>query len=307
MGLAFSNSFVKNTVNSLTEVTNSTVSDVTQNLATNCAAANTFEGFFGIYPTSISPDGQINTSYCIPRATVGGKGVNITQISKNNCSLTGGLTQEINDKITNDLSSNINQWLKSNASANNGFLGFGVSIAAAEGINDVELSNMISNTLTTNLKQRCSSVLDASNKGKVYFCGDYPDGINIVQNSFNSNLTSCIINNTVIEVTKNKVLNDIVQKAAAQANASNEGVGSLFNWVKWLILAGVILAALIIVGVLLYFIFGSKGSGNKVPIGETIAGKKEKIRDLKRVYLEKKEGKGGIFKGIEQKAERRVK
>ena len=307
MGLAFSNSFVKNTVNSLTEVTNSTVSDVTQNLETNCNAANTFEGFFGIYPTSTSPNGQINTAQCNPQATVGGNGVNITQISKNNCSLTGGLTQEINDKITNDLSSNINQWLKSNASANNGFLGFGVSIAAAEGINDVELSNMIANTLTTNLKQTCSSVLDASNKGKVYFCGDYPDGINIVQNSFNSNLTSCIINNTVIAVTKNEVLNNIVQKAAAQANASNEGVGSLFSWVKWLIIAGVILAALIIVGVLLYFIFGSKGGGTPVPIGETIAGKKEKIRGLKRAWLEKEEGKGRGFKGIEDLAERRVK
>jgi len=307
MGLAASNSFVKNTVNSLTEVTNSTVSDVTQNLETNCNAVNTFEGFFGIYPTSTSPNGQINTAQCNPQAVTGGSGVNITQNANNTCSLTGDLTQEINDQITNKLSSNINQWLKSNASANNGFLGFGISIAASEGINDVELSNMISNTLTTNLKQTCSSVLDASNKGKVYFCGDYPNGINIIQNAVNSNLTSCIINNTVIAVTKNEVLNDIVQKAAAQANASNEGVGSLFSWVKWLILAGVILAALIIVGVLLYFIFGSKGGGNKVPIGETIAGKKEKIRDLKRAYLEKEEGKGRGFKGIEDLAERRVK
>ncbi len=307
MGLAISSSSVKNTINSLTSVVNTTTSNVIQNADTTCDAVNTFTGFFGIFPSSISPDGTVTTAVCTPPATVEGGGVNITQNANNTCSLKEGLTQEINDQITNELSTNINQWLKSNATANNGFLGFGISIAESQGINDVQLSNMIANTLTSNLDQTCKTVLNASNVGKVYFCGDYPDGINIIQNAVNSNLTSCIINNTITAITNNEVLNDIVQKAAVEANASNEGIGSLFGWLKWLILAGVILAALIIIGVLLYFIFGSKGSTPAPGASKT----QQQIKEgLERRLLEKKEGGIGSsskLKEFERLAENRVK
>ena len=261
MGISASNAIVKNTINSLTSVVNTTVSDVVNNVETNCNTQNIFEGFVGIYPTSISPDGTIMTAPCTPPANISNFILN--QIGSNTCNITGGITQNINSQITNELATNIKTWLESNAKANNGFLGFGISIANSQNISTIELSQRIANTLTSNLSDKCSSVLNASNLAKIYYCGEYPNGIAVTQSAVNTNLTSCIINNVITSINDDRVLNDIVVEALADAEASNQGVGSLFAPLRWLIIGIVILGALIIIGIVLYLLFGGSKTAVK--------------------------------------------
>lgn len=283
MGLALSSSNVQNTVNSLTTVVNSTISNTTQSLQETCTATNTFFGVFGSIPISITP-GNIVTQDCSKYTNVNSLSVN--QSAQNTCSITGGLTTSLTQQINNNLVSNINQWLTSNATANNGFLGFGISIAASQGINTLNLSQQIANSLTLNASQLCNASLNDANNGTIYVCGSYPNGIVFTQSSVNTNLTSCMLQNLTTNITNNQVLNDIVQKAASQANASNSGLS--LDFLKWIIIAVVVVVVLVIIGVLLYFIFGSKSTPQS---GEQPEQSKEREKEmLEREIMEKKEG-----------------
>src|SRR5579883_2201174 len=256
MGLAISNSYVQNTVNSLTSVISTSIDNATNNIQINCQSQNIIQGFFGSYPTEIDANGNTKFANCVPPAEI--SSVNVNQTAQNICNIQGGLSNQNIQNITNNLQTNIDQWLSANAKANNGFLGFGVSIANSEGINQVNLSTQIAQAMTTNISQVCSASLSTANAGKFYFCGRYPNGIAISQNAVNSNLTSCLLNNLVTQIGNNTVLNGIVQKAAASADAANSGL-NLAGLLKWLIIGAVIIAVLILIGVILYFAFG----GNK--------------------------------------------
>jgi hypothetical protein len=262
MGASASTSIAVNAINSLTSVINSTVSNSTQSILTNCEGFNEFKADIGSVPTDIKPDGEIVLEQCVPLPTV--NNVIINQNALSTCSLEGGLTNTVIQNINTNLANEIEQWLTAEAKANNGFLGFGISIANSEGINETELSTKIANTVTSNLSQNCNASVLSTNTGTVYFCGGNDGGTNIVvtQNAVNTNLTSCMVNNTVKSIGNDQVLNSIVQKAIVKAEAKNEGIGSLFTWVKWLILAAVVIAVVVIIGILIYFI-SSGGKGKK--------------------------------------------
>ena len=280
MGLAVSDSNVSNTISSLTTVVNSTVSNTTQSVQETCNSSNTFTGIFGSVPISISP-GNITLKDCSQYTNV--NGLSINQTASNTCSLTGGLTTTLTQQINNNLQTNIEQWLKTEASANNGFLGFGTAIAIANGSNVAQLSQQIANSLTSNVSQVCNASLNSANTGTIYVCGSYPNGIVVTQSSVNVNLTSCMLQNMITNIENNSVLNDIVQKAAAKADAKNTGIDGI---IKWIILAVVIVVVLVIIGVLLYFIFGNKSTPK--PQGES---KEQEKEMLEREIMEKKEGK----------------
>ena len=280
MGANLSNEFTSNTLSSLTQVVNSTVSNVVQNASTSCAATNAFEGFYGIYPVRVTAT-EIDTLPCTAPTNI--QSLTITQNAANTCNLTGGITSDIQDQITNQLSSNINSWISQTATQNNGWLGIGINIAASESYTQAQISSLVANTLTVNISQTCSSILDASNQAKVYVCGNYPNGIVVVQNAVSTNLTSCIINNAVTAIMSNTVLNNIVTKTTQQVSQTNEGI---FSGLKWIIIAAVIIAVLIIIGVILYFVFG--GSKAPAPTNAQNAKEREK-RMLERELIEKRE------------------
>ncbi len=279
MGANLSNQFTQNTLNSLTSVINDTVSTVVQNLNTTCTSTNTFEGNYGIYPTRVLPGGEVDTAPCPTNIN----SVSISQNANNTCSITGGITNSVQENLTSTLSTNINNWITQNQTQNNGWLGIGINIAASEGINQDNLSQRIANTLTSNVAQTCSAFLDASNIAKVYVCGNYPNGIIVVQNAASTNLTSCIINNTVTAITNDTVLNNIVNRTSQQTSQTNEGI---FSGLKWIIIAVVIVVVLAIIGVALYFIFGSKST----PPQAGVQSKEQEKLMLERELIEKRQG-----------------
>jgi len=288
MGAAVSSSIVVNTVNSLTSIVNSTVSKTTQSVQTQCTGFNEFRGIVGSVPVSIT-NGNIQLALCNPQPSI--SSFIVSQTSQNSCSIQGGITNEVSQTINNELSNEIKDWLSSEAKANNGFLGFGISIAESEGINQTDLSNKIANTLTNNLVQNCNAAVLSSNDGTIYFCGTAPNGIIITQNALNTNLTSCIINNVVTAIGNDQVLNDIVQRALSKANATNEGVGSLFSWLKWVILAAVIIAVIVIIAVLIYFITSGKKAKTPEESGGIVEEKKKILMKCADELKDKLEGK----------------
>lgn len=256
MGLALSNNYVSNTVNSLSQIISDTVNTVTQTVSTQCNASNVFKLQAGTYATSVNTQtGQTTFAQCT--IAPGSFDINITQTASNSCNLTAGLTNDLSVQLNQTLANNINNWLSANAKANNGFLGFGISIANNIGINQTNLSQKIANDVTNNITQVCTSILDASNFGYIQVCGNY--NVNAVQSAVNTNLTTCLINNLVNNIQSDNVLNNIVQQAAASANANNSGL-DLSGIIKWILIIGGIIIALIIIGVLLWLIFGSKGT-----------------------------------------------
>src|SRR6266496_2896565 len=147
MGLSASNTYVQNTINSLTSVVNTTVSNTTQDIQTTCTGFNEFQGTIGSVPTEIDPDGKITLTLCVPPPQI--SSFTLTQVSQGSCSIQGGLTNDVTQNINNELVNNIDQWLQANAKANNGFLGFGIAIANSEGFSSVDISTRIANALTS--------------------------------------------------------------------------------------------------------------------------------------------------------------
>ena len=283
MGLNLSNQYTQNTVESFNEVINSTVNSVAQNLQTTCSASNVFKGNYGIYPTVIDANGQVRATAECSQNNI--SSLNISQTASNSCSIEGGLTNQINENLTTTLSNNINTWMTQTAQQNNGWISIGLNIAASEAITQEELSNRIANTISSNLNQTCSAFLQASNFGEIYVCGNYPNGIYVTQNAVGSNLTTCIINNSITAITNDSVLNDIVTKTTQQVSQTNEGLSTI---AKWLIIGGVIIGVLIILGVILFLVFS--GSGSKQEVNPAEQRKRELQREL---ILEKLQGEEG--------------
>lgn len=254
MGLNASNQFTENTLNSLSSVVNSTTNQVLQDIETECNVTNTFEGFYGIYPTKFT-DTEQDFAPCPTTVS----SVNVSQYADATCSIKGGLTSEINEKLTTTLTDNINNWITQNAKQNNGWLSIGINIAAEENINQTQISSRISNNISSNLSQKCETFLAASNQAKLYFCGNYPDGIVIAQKGVASSLTNCMLQGIITAITNDSVLNDIVNKTSQQVSQTNEGLGSLL---KWIIIAAIVIAVVVIIGILIYFI-SSGGKGKK--------------------------------------------
>ena len=283
MGIAVSSAIVQNTITSLTQVVNSTVSNSLQGVATSCSAQNILNLRIGSYASMVTSNGTTTYSQCIPVPVVS-QGLTVDQFGQNTCSISATDITTVTQNISNNISNDINNWLSANAASNEGFLGIGISIANSQNINQVDLSNMIANAVTSNLSQTCSAILTASNDAQIQLCGNYPNGIKINQSVIQTNLTTCIINNIVSNVANNSVLNNIVTKAAAQASATNSGVSSLFSWLKWVLIAIVIGVVLIVIGVILYFIFGSKSTPPVNPLDE----KKKEAMSLEHEITEKK-------------------
>ena len=286
MGANLSNQYTQNTVDSLTSVVNQTVSNVLQTASTNCTSSNTYNALFGSYPTSVNlQTGEITFARCDTNIN----SVDINQIATGSCNLSSGITSDVQANITNNLASNINTWMTQNAAQNNGWIGIGLNIASQEQINQVQLSTMIANTISSNISQTCSAFVAASNLFQVSYCGNYPNGVVNTQQAISQNLTSCIVNNVVTLIVQNEVLNNIVTKTSQQTNQTNQGISDIF---RWLVIGGIVIAALIIIGVLLFFIFGGSKSGPPQPT--ELQKKEHEKMVLERELREKKERAEGI-------------
>jgi hypothetical protein len=280
MGANLSNQYTQNVLNDFNSVVNSTVTNVIQNVSTTCTDVNSFQGIFGSYPTQFV-NGQVTATAICPTNI---KQLTISQNASNTCTLSGTSINSVQETLNTTLSNNIQTWIGQQTTQNNGWVPLFVINASNAGIsNTTTLSNKIANDITANISQTCSAILGASNQGIVSVCGNYPDGVLVVQNALSTNLTTCLINNTVTAITNDSVLNAVVTKTSQQTAQTNEGLSTI---AKYIIIAVVAVVVLIIIGVILYFVFG--GSKAPAPMNEMNAKEREK-RMLEREVIEKRE------------------
>ena len=207
---------------------------------------------------------------------------------------------EINTQMTNKVEDKITQ------EQTKGILAFLNSIGQAGSVNNSQdITNKVKEAVKNAVTQ---SIIDEA------WTGDYADNKLTLNNSGVVEGGACnIVQNNALDIRVTN-LATTVQKTLASDAFINDLINyslqtqtsAVFPW-KWLILAGVILAALIIIGVLLYFIFGSKGSTPAPGASKT----QQQIKEgLERRLLEKKEGGIGSsskLKEFERLAENRVK
>ena len=299
MGFNIQSADTQQTINDFSSVVNTAVEKAKNEASLVCNAANNLTVDLGSIP---NPNGD--PIQC--QVNIDGN-VTINQLAQANCNLSGEFTTKFQNAMTTNVKTDVEQWINANLKSNQGWLAIAFSAQAAVNQNAETVATTISNGLTADITNTCSSQLEASNNAIVSICGNYRKDFNFQQSAFVTNVTSCIANNTVSFISNNTVLNDMSQHADSTLSSSNEGIGSLFGWIKWLILAGVILAALIIVGVLLYFIFGSKTGA---PNAQALLQNKEQRKKLLEMALKKKEGKVGStskFKNLEKLREAEVK
>jgi hypothetical protein len=287
MGIALSNTFVQQTVNDITQIVNNTVNSVTQTAATNCTGVANLNLRIGTYASSVnSQTGEIQYSQC---AIVPEQGtINISQFVSNSCNLTGGIENTLNNQFQNQLKNNIQQYLDNNVKSTNGFLAAGIAIAAQENITTADIATDITNTLTNNLNNTCNAILTASANGEIQICGNY--NLNFNQKAVNTNLTTCMVNNLINNISSNQQLDDIVQKAITNTGAGNTGF-DLAGIFKWIIIAVVVIIVLVGIGFLLFFIFGNKGGEKKGEENKTEARKRLEF-ELERKRIEERRIEG---------------
>jgi hypothetical protein len=247
MGFNIQSSDTQQTLNDFTSVINTAVINAKNQANLNCTAANQITVLSGsIY----NPNGP-----AIP-CPLNIQGVNITQTADASCNLSGEFNNNFQVNLTTNVQNNVEQWIKDNLQSNQGWLAIAFSAQSAVNQTAATVATRIANGLVANITNTCSAQLEGSNTGIVSICGNYTKDFNFQQSAFVTNITSCIANNTVSFIANDTILNNMSQFADNTLSSSQEGLSTI---AKWLILAGVILGVLIILGIVFFLIFGSKG------------------------------------------------
>lgn len=252
MGVNFSSQETYNTINSFTSMINSFSSSILNDASTECASVQTAIVIIGASTKDIS---------CTQNTTM--MNTNITQKVMND--LRCGLTQENLNKISvsfqNSLNTNINQWIKQNLNQNNGWLATGINIASQMGVNEDNLTSLLSNSIKEDIANVCKISVAIDQTQTYAFCGTYDNlDLDLSLSAKAIALGTCINSNIQSAVATNKTLLTIIQKTDEAVSQSNSGILSFIIW----LVVGMVLVA-IIGGVFSMF---SGGGGSPPPYME---------------------------------------
>jgi hypothetical protein len=257
MGFNFQSSSTQQTLNDFNKVVNDAVFNVVTEGSTHCSGGNTINVQTGTFISAIRPDGTLEFQQCTPPNLFKTGSINIQQFVNNNCNLTVQATNNLQQNVQTQLTQDIKQWISTHLSNNQGWLTIASSIAIANNTTIDNVANDISNSLSANITTKCNAYLRASNDAVLTFCGEVTGGINIGQNILQTNLTNCLITNTVTAFQSNSIAQKIAQQTDTKLANTQEGLSTI---AKYLIIAAIILGALIVIGIVLYLIFGNKSN-----------------------------------------------
>jgi hypothetical protein len=279
MGFNIQSVSTTNTLNDFNSTINSAIFNVVNNASVSCSAGTFLDLKVGSFLVS---DINGNKTFAICPTTA--QGIDVSQFSNQTCSLTQQATNNLQQDATNSVNSAIKSWINNNLSNNQGWLAIATSVATTNNQNVDDIVNKLTNTLTADITNKCSSFLQGSESGIISICGDFGNkGITVNQSVIQTNLTSCITKNTISAIQSNTVVNNIAQQVDNKLANTQEGLSTI---AKYIIIAVVAVVVLIIIGVILYFVFG--GSKAAAPNNEMNAKEREK-RMLEREVIEKRE------------------
>lgn len=193
-----------------------------------------------------------------------GGSINLNQTASSNCKVTAEDINDIQAEIKNNIS-NLTQQFAEQASENTqGWLATAFSFQINQAENITQLSNLIQNNIQTDIENFCGGEILSTNNAIVNLCGTY-DGteINITQDVLATGIASCVNKNITAVFAENEVLNEVFQKTDQALASKQEGIGSFFFW---LAIAGSVLAVLLIIGSIFFFVLRGSGGDDSINI-----------------------------------------
>ncbi len=291
MGANISNQVVQQSIDSLTEVVNNTSNSVFQSVKQECVSDLKLTLNLGLYPviTGSGANQTITYQTCVPSPNVEGNAT-LNQFASGTCTLNGGISNTLEANYSAQLKQNIKSWIDQQQQQRNGFIAVAINIANTVNITNEQLTTRITNSITNQISQKCDAYVQSSAQGLINICANIGKDLTINQSAISTNITTCVTNNIVTAISNDSVLVDIVNKAVQQTSQDNEGFGDL---ARYLIIGGVILGVLIVIGVVLYLIFGKKENL------EAIDPEKLKLSKIRQVTaLKENIAKESTMKGI---------
>ncbi len=186
----------------------------------------------------------------------------IEQISKANCTQIANTNLDVTSQVKANITDKIQQYLEQRQASKQGWLTLALNAQVQGASNETELVTRIKNSVNSVTSQVCDNTVNAYNVGTIDLCGIYGSNTNLIieQNSVATAYQSCTMDVIIKAFQNDVVLQDVAQKVNQAQSSDQEGITGLF---KWLVVIAVILGVVIIVGIILYAVFGGFSSKPK--------------------------------------------
>lgn len=235
-------------ITSVNNIINQSVTNVYNKASQDCTTINVLNASFGA-----ATSGQT-----CPVSVINSR-INFRQNASTTCNLTSLNRADLRTQFATELKQRLEQLAEADLKNKQGFLSTAISIQENNLNSVVELINNVTNTITQDVTNLCTSVVQASNQGNLIFCGFYKDTtIDVAQNATAQAMASCV--NEALAKTQigNSTIADIVQRTDAKLASQQEGIGSIF-WIFILIIGGVFVLGIIVF--VIFTLLRPKGGG----------------------------------------------
>lgn len=252
MGLNVQASATKQAIDSVTNIVNETTNSIQQTATNDCSA---------IQIASIIIGGK---EFCGAATTVTDGNIELNQNNQVNCALKSSVYSNISTETLNDLKSKLEEEAKKSLESEQGWLAVASSFQLSKTELETTIINNIRNIDQTTINQTCNETARVYNEGRIIICADLQNtNVVINQNGALTSVNQCINTAILKAIFNNSTLQDIAQKTDEKFKSEEEGIGSLLGPFKWLIIGIVVIAALIIIGIILYLLFGGSKTAVK--------------------------------------------
>lgn len=244
----YQSSVTRQFISSVNNIINQSATSVYNQASQQCSAINLLTANFGS-----SPDGQTCP------VTVINSRINFRQGASVTCNLDSVNHADLNTQFTNEVQQQLQQLASTDIQNKQGFLSTAISIQENNLSSEQQLINAITNTLSQNITNLCTTVNQASNQGNLVFCGVYQDTtIDVAQNATIQAITSCV-NEAIVKVqVGNTTIADIIQRTDNKLASEQQGVGSLL-WIIIAVIGGILLLG--IIGFVIFMLIQPRGGG----------------------------------------------
>ena len=242
-----------NTLNDFTNVVNEQSNSVAQSATGTCISSNVENVIVG-------------GSLCAGNVNISGSTINIDQVNKNGCQLNVSNSVNITNQDYNQIKTAAQDFIKNQLESSQGWLAIGLNVQTSTSVSRDDIQNQIDNISVNNITQTCNSYIGSFNTGTLTLCADITNStINVNQESQVTAVSQCVNTAILKNFFNTQELQEFAQNTDNYFKSQQKGIGSLFGWI---VAIAAILAVVIIVGLILFFVFGgSKKAPEEIATG----------------------------------------
>ena len=188
----------------------------------------------------------------------------INQVAGAKCNNIGSISGGIAQDTETIVKTHIEEFLQQQQKSDQGLFSFGFSLQINDIDNTVKLATAIKNSIDASQSAICNATASSYQNQDVVLCGVIKKDVVLNQNAIVNAQNSCAADLLVKAVNSNQALTEIALKTFQNQDSKQEGIGSLF---KWLIVIAAIIAIALIIGIIIYAVFGGFSSKPKTDEG----------------------------------------